>query len=153
MVYTALPGVVLSTDSRQCLRINAPHISSEILVTNDIVDLIAEDSFTWIARYDHVINSGGIKLIPELIETRYKNLIDTEFLFSEFRMKLWVKKLVLVIEGRESPTVLEKIQVVHDQWGSSVPKYEIPKEILFVESFVKTETGKINRSQSMQLLG
>ncbi|MGB5322572.1 AMP-binding protein, partial [Lutimonas sp.] len=149
-LYKALPGVVLSTDHRQCLLINAPHICSEEVVTNDMVDLISADSFIWLARYDNVINSGGIKLIPELIEARYKSLIDNEFFVYGLPDKRLGEKLVLVIEGPESTSLLKQIKNVHKRWASSVPKYEIPKEIMFVKNFVMTETGKINRSQTMQ---
>lgn len=149
-IYTTLPGVVLSMDNRQCLLINAPHICSEEVVTNDIVDLIAANSFIWLARYDHVINSGGIKLIPELIETRYKHLIDTEFFVYGIPDERLGEKLVLVIEGPESISLLEQIKNTHKHWAGSIPKYEIPKEILFVKDFIMTETGKINRSQTMQ---
>jgi O-succinylbenzoic acid--CoA ligase len=150
-IYTALPGVGLSTDHRQCLLINAPHICSKEVVTNDIVDLIAADSFKWLARYDHVINSGGIKLIPELIEARYKHLIDTDFFVYGIPDQRLGEKLVLVIKGSESTSLLEQIKNAHKQWPSSIPKYEIPKEIMFIKNFVMTETGKINRSQTMRL--
>ena len=153
MIYTALPGVDLSIDNRQCLVINAPHIGAEEIVTNDIVELITNDSFKWLARYDHVINSGGVKLIPELIESRYKNLIDREFFVYGVPDKRLGEKLVLVIEGLERASILEKIQELQQQLGDAVPKYEIPKEILFIKKFVRTETGKINRSQSAKLLG
>ena len=150
-IYTTLPGVVLSTDSRQCLLINAPHICSAKVVTNDIVDLKTEDSFKWLARYDHVINSGGIKLIPELIETRYKHLIDAEFFVYGVPDQRLGEKLVLVIEGPEKASVFEKIQAAHQQLRDAVPKYEIPKEIQFKKKFIRTATGKINRFKTMQL--
>ncbi len=152
MVYTALPGVGLSTDDRQCLLIKAPHISSEILVTNDIVDLKAEDSFTWIARYDHVINSGGIKLFPELLEARYKNLIDSEYFIYGIPDRSLGEKVALVIEGNESETILDRIQNFHKELSNSVAKYEIPKELFFIDSFVRTETDKINRSLTVSKL-
>lgn len=149
-IYTALPGVGLSTDNRQCLTINAPHICSEEVVTNDIVDLISENSFQWLARYDHVINSGGIKLIPELIETKYKNLIDDDYFVYGVPDQRLGQKLVLVIEGLENASVIGKIQAAHIQMRNTVPTYEIPKEILFIKNFVRTATGKTNRFQTMQ---
>ena len=149
-IYTALPGVGLSTDNRQCLTINAPHICSEEVVTNDIVDLISENSFQWLARYDHVINSGGIKLIPELIETKYKNLIDDDYFVYGVPDQRLGQKLVLVIEGLENASVIGKIQAAHIQMRNTAPIYEIPKEILFIKNFVRTATGKTNRFQTMQ---
>ena len=151
-IFRALPGVHLSTDNRQCLLINAPHICSEELVTNDIVDLRSDASFKWLARYDHVINSGGIKLIPELIEARYKNLIDRAFFVYGVPDQRLGERLVLVIEGEERNQILNKINEFQQQLNDAVPKYEIPKEILFVKNFVRTETGKINRSKSVKLL-
>ncbi len=152
MIYSALPGVVLSTDNRQCLQISAPHICPEEVVTNDIVDLVAEDSFKWLARYDHVVNSGGIKLIPELIETRYRNLIDHDYFVYGLPDKRLGERLVLVIEGIETSALREKIKEAHKNWKPTVPAYEIPKQVLFIKSFVRTTTGKINRFQTVKML-
>src|SRR5690606_39963616 len=40
------------------------------VVTNDLGELVSEDAFRWLGRYDNIINSGGIKLIPEVIEDK-----------------------------------------------------------------------------------
>ncbi len=153
-IFKALSGVNLSMDDRRCLVINAPHICSDELVTNDIVELISADSFIWLARYDHVINSGGIKLVPELIEVKYKNLIDTDFFVFGVPDKRLGERLVLVIEGKQRIKVLDQIRSFHKQLGNSVSTYEIPKEIFFVEAFVRTKTGKVNRSLTVSnLLG
>lgn len=152
MIYTALPGVILSTDKRQCLLISAPHICPEEVVTNDIVDLITEDSFKWLARYDHVVNSGGIKLIPERIETRYKDLIGHDYFVCGVPDKRLGERLVLVIEGMETTALMEKIVEAHKNWSPAVPAYEIPKQVLFIKSFVRTTTGKINRFQTVKML-
>ena len=152
-IFKALPGVSLSADNRQCLVIKAPHICHEIVVTNDIVDLRSDNTFKWLARYDNVINSGGVKLIPELIESRYKNLIDADYFVYGIADKRLGEKLVLVIEGEETALMFKKIDEFHHKLSDAVPKYEVPKEIFFIKTFSRTETGKINRSQSAQLLG
>jgi O-succinylbenzoic acid--CoA ligase len=48
-----------------CLVIDAPKISHEQIVTNDLVELINDHQFILLGRIDNVVNSGGIKLIPE----------------------------------------------------------------------------------------
>jgi O-succinylbenzoic acid--CoA ligase len=54
-----------------CLVIDAPKISQEQIVTNDLVELINDHQFILLGRIDNVVNSGGIKLIPEQIEENY----------------------------------------------------------------------------------
>ena len=149
-IFKALPDVNLSKDGRQCLVIKAPQVSSEIVVTNDIIDLRSEDSFKWLGRYDHVINSGGVKLIPELIESRYKNLIEHDYFVYGIDDEQLGEKLVLVIEGNETALILQKIHEFHKKLSDDVSKYEIPKEIFFIKTFERTKTGKINRSESMK---
>jgi O-succinylbenzoic acid--CoA ligase len=54
----------ITTDDRNCLVIDAPLISNEQICTNDIVELVGENQFVFLGM-DNIINSGGIKLIPE----------------------------------------------------------------------------------------
>jgi O-succinylbenzoic acid--CoA ligase len=65
--YEILPNVSISTDDRNCLVINAPKVADKPIITNDIVAIISETTFEFLGRFDSVINSGGIKLIPEQI--------------------------------------------------------------------------------------
>ena len=68
--FNALPGISFSIDSRGCLMISSSDMSFGVLTTNDIIELHNEKQFSWIGRYDNVINSGGIKIFPEEIEKR-----------------------------------------------------------------------------------
>jgi acyl-coenzyme A synthetase/AMP-(fatty) acid ligase len=43
-------------------------ISNEQICTNDIVELVGENQFVFLGRMDNIINSGGIKLIPEKLK-------------------------------------------------------------------------------------
>lgn len=139
--FTVLPNVTVSVDERQCLVIDAKNISEEKIVTNDIVKIISDTQFVWVGRYDNVINSGGIKLIPEQIEEKLSTLIPRRyFVFGESDATLG-EKLVLYIEG-EPITIDESVFDVLD-------KYERPKEIKFIPSFKQTATGKIIRSESL----
>jgi O-succinylbenzoic acid--CoA ligase len=55
-----------------------PKISDEI-VTNDLVELKWSSIYS-LGRIDNVVNSGGIKLIPEQIEENYHMEFIPDFL-------------------------------------------------------------------------
>ncbi|MGX7666632.1 AMP-binding protein [Flavobacterium pedocola] len=142
MAFKALPNVTFSVDERNCLVIEAPLISGEKLITNDIVELISENEFIWKGRFDNVINSGGIKLFPEQIEEKLAGKIANRFFVIGKPDEVLGEKIVLVIEG--NPFEIERI--IFDALG----KYEKPKEILFVPKFEETATGKIKREASLK---
>ncbi len=140
-VFSLLPNVVISKDDRNCLVIDAPNISSEVIITNDLVDLISETEFVWKGRIDNVINSGGIKLIPEQIEEKLFKQIDRRYFVTGMADAAYGEKLVLVIEG-EKFDLPEKI-------FEGLDKYEKPKEVLFIPQFKETGNGKIIRKDSL----
>ncbi|WP_332912306.1 hypothetical protein [Algoriphagus boritolerans] len=51
----------------------------EQIQTNDLVELTSETSFKWQGRVDFVINSGGVKFHPELLEKQSEVIIDAFF--------------------------------------------------------------------------
>ncbi len=140
--YELLPNIEISKDERDCLVIDAPNISEESIITNDIVELKSDKQFEWIGRYDNVINSGGVKLIPELIEAKISGAIPNRFFVIGKEDKELGEKLVLVVEGNklDKKTVTDTIKGI-----PSLDKYEIPKEIILVDKFRETENGKIIR--------
>ena len=139
--FTVLPNVKITTDDRHCLVIDAHKISGEKIVTNDLVELISDTQFVWKGRFDNVINSGGIKLIPEQIEEKLASSISNCFFVYGQADELLGEKLVLYVEG-ESMAIDESIFGVLD-------KYEKPKEIVFIPEFKRTATGKVIRDQSI----
>lgn len=134
--FEAFDEVKIQQDERGCLVIATPY-DGLVVTTNDIVELIDERNFNWIGRADNVINSGGIKLFPEQIEDLIKPFIDSAYFISSKKDELLGEKLVLVIEGEE--------QVI-DLSQANLSKYQIPKEIIFIPEFERTESGKIKRN-------
>lgn len=145
--YKTLPNIKISIDNRGCLVINAPKLSSEIIFTNDLVELVSETEFKWLGRFDSIINSGGIKLIPEQVEEKLTAIIKQRFFVTGKRDELLGEKLILVIEGVENDEVLASIKKL-----KTLSKFEIPKEIFFVNQFIETETKKINRKETLNIL-
>lgn len=139
--FTTFPNVVLSQDENNCLLIHATTISDEIIHTNDIVELVSENEFVFLGRFDNVINSGGIKLIPEQIEKKMLPFIKNRFFVTGKKDKELGEHLVLVVEGEKQVINLDKI--------TSLDKYEKPKEVIFVNKFKETATGKIIRKESL----
>ena len=139
--FTVLPNVKITTDDRHCLVIDAHKISGEKIVTNDLAELISDTQFVWKGRFDNVINSGGIKLIPEQIEEKLASSISNCFFVYGQADELLGEKLVLFVEGESMP-IDESIFEVLD-------KYEKPKEIVFIPEFKRTATGKVIRDQSI----
>ena len=59
-LFEVLPSVTVGVDARNCLIINAPHLVSTPIQTNDVVKLHSITTFEWLGRFDTIINSGGI---------------------------------------------------------------------------------------------
>ncbi|KAF2519194.1 AMP-binding protein [Flavobacterium salilacus subsp. salilacus] len=139
--FTVLPNVRISQDERQCLVIDPYMICDEPVVTNDIVKIVNDQQFIWLGRYDNVINSGGVKLFPEQIEEKLSGRIQGRYFVKGVPDEKLGEKLVLVVEG--SPYEIDK------KVFSKLNKFEKPKEILFIEKFAETASGKIIRDKSM----
>lgn len=143
--FTVLPNVKVSIDDRQCLVIDAKNISKEKIVTNDIVHLISDTQFSWEGRFDNVINSGGIKLMPERIEEKLSTLIPRRYFVSGQTDETLGQKAVLFVEGE--PMKIE------DSVFAVLDKFERPKDVIFIPKFNETVAGKIMRAESIKSIG
>lgn len=146
--FKTLPGVTIKNDKRDCLVINAPKISNKEVVTNDLVKLVSNQEFQWLGRYDTIINSGGVKLIPEQIEKKLKQIIKERFFVAGIPDDKLGEKLVLLIEGEDDS---ERLLQTITSFGN-LERFEVPKKIYTLSSFVETDTGKIRRLESLKLL-
>ena len=145
--FQVLGGVKIGTDSRNCLNIIAKASNNQLVQTNDIVEIINDQTFKLIGRIDNIINSGGIKIqlekVEKLIENDIKILNPKRYFAYGIADEKLGQKLVLFIEGNqfeeaEKSTFLKNIQSV-------LSKYEVPKEIYVVDKFIELPTGKIDK--------
>ena len=139
--FTVLPNVTISVNEQSCLVINAKNISDELIITNDIVDLVSDTQFSWKGRIDNIINSGGVKLMPETIEDKLSTLIPRRYFVYGQTDDTLGEKAVLFVEGE--PMVIE------ESVFNVLDKFEKPKEIIFISKFKETATGKILRKDSI----
>lgn len=140
--FTVLPEVTISYDDKECLVIHAPRISDDVIITNDLVQLVNENQFVFLGRVDNVINSGGIKLIPEQIEAQLSGKIANRFFVAGIPDDTLGEKLVLLIEGEPYP--------VDEELFVHLDKYSKPREVIFVEKFAETGSGKIMRKETLE---
>lgn len=133
--FEALPGITLEEDDRGCLVINAPNISKKQIITNDLINLIDDKHFCWKGRFDNVINSGGVKILPERVEDKLGSVIEQRFFISSIKDDALGEKVILIIEGKK----IKNIDY------SALDKYERPKEVFYINKFKETKSGKISR--------
>ncbi len=134
--FETLPNVSISKDDRGCLVIQAPNIVSSTIVTNDLVEIISDNQFKWLGRFDNVINSGGIKYFPEQIEAKLALKINQRFFIAGLPDDNLGQKIALFIEGEEFP--------LEASIFSELEKFERPKEIHFIPNFIETN-NKLKR--------
>jgi O-succinylbenzoic acid--CoA ligase len=151
--YKVLPNTTIYKDTRNCLVIKNKDISDTIIFTNDVVDLISDTEFEWLGRFDNVINSGGIKLHPEKIETELSKIIGQRFFVAGIKDEKLGEKLVLLIELAGDKFIKTPDQLNSEMRNSKLfSKFEIPKEIHFIDRFAETETKKIQREKTLDLI-
>lgn len=146
--FTVFENVEISKDERGCLRIFAPGLNSEVLQTNDLVEVKNDKKFRFLGRIDNVINSGGAKIFPEQLEALVKKEIPNEVVFLGIDDESLGQKLILIIEGKESEDLMNKI--------SEIPfekNFHRPKEIIFIEEIPRTPNGKVNRLELTKTIG
>lgn len=146
--FEAMPDIALSKDQRDCLVIEAKYLSDKPIITNDLVELMDQDKFRWLGRWDHVVNSGGIKLIPEQIEKKMKAFANNRFVLLGQADASLGERLVMVVEGE-----LNKNSFFDSLKNSGeFHPYEIPKEIFTIERIPETSNGKIRRAEIASLI-
>ncbi len=155
--FEILPDVKTFTDERGCLVITAPSTNFEEVITNDLVEFMHQNNtkyLRFLGRIDNIINSGGVKVQLEKVEKAIEIfLLNTEQQFKKYANKAFYctglpdeilgQRLVVVFEGIVLPKELEKS--LFEYFAKNLSKYEIPKEIIYKDTFERTETGKIIR--------
>lgn len=142
--YSALPGIQFSTKN-DCLVIHYPQMQLQAFYTKDLVTLHSPNSFTWLGRADNAINSGGFKIIPELLEQKLAGHFQNPFFTAGITDEKWGQVVGIIFEGN----------VVKDYLhfdGIGLSGAEIPKKYVCIPVFKRTSTHKIQRKEILQSL-
>lgn len=151
-VFKAMAGVEIGQDERGCLTITSA--VDRYLATNDLVALLPGNRFRWLGRYDNVINSGGVKYMPEQVERKMETTfarlnIHRPFFVAGMPHDRLGSELALVVEA-ERDAVMEEMLAA--EFGTMPDQYEKPRKIYFLPAFVYTASGKINRVETVKRL-
>ena len=139
--FVVMSEYTISQDSRGCLIIDAEHLEKPVQ-TNDSIQLTST-GFELLGRLDNVINSGGIKVFPEEIESKIAGVFDgiSFYVTSSIDDKLG-EKIILVIEGEE----ISGRDILMECSEKLVP-HQKPRQLVYELDFERTETGKIIRKR------
>lgn len=146
--FTPFKNILLSTDERGCLTIYNRNYSENVIVTNDLVAFDMQNRFQVLGRADTIINSGGLKIIPEVIEKILEEIIPSRLIISSLPDSHSGEKVVLFIEGE--PFDNATMHLLRNFMEQNIEKNKIPKEIIFLDKLRETEGGKVNRKETRE---
>ncbi len=142
-IFKAFKGIWLFEGEAGNLKLQVPYISNEQIATDDLVAFEGLREFRWLGRRSNVINSGGIKVIPETVEEKLAGMIDRRFFLTGLPDEALGECVTIVLEGEPFDRTTEKL--FNNCLGSYLEGAERPRKIRFVERFAETPTGKIDR--------
>ena len=89
-----------------------------------------------------------MKLFPEQLEAKLEPYITHPFFVAGLPDEKFGQRLVLIVEGEiDSESMLG-----HIKKNVTLGKFEVPKAIFQLPQFVRTDTGKIRRTETLELL-
>ncbi len=154
--FVPFDEVHLELDERGCLAITSALTRGETLYTNDLVDLQPDGTFVWLGRFDNVINSGGVKVQTEKVETALELCFlhgwngaynDRRFFVGALDDQRLGQVVVAVIEGEAWSADIEA--ELRAQLQLSLSRYEVPKQFFFVPELITTRTGKVDHRANL----
>jgi O-succinylbenzoic acid--CoA ligase len=145
--YRALPGVTLSNDKRNCLVITSNYLP-DIVVTNDLVEFTGSGTFRWIGRYDNLINSAGIKIVPEELEAQFAERTRLECAVIGLPDERLGQRPVLVLEKKPELTESNIKQVI----GNIFPFKKQITEIAWIDKFPRNASAKLDRQKLTEMV-
>lgn len=146
--YQPFGSVNIQLNEESCLVIDAPLVSSGVLVTNDIAEVAVKratdgkHSVTYFrikGRKDNVICSGGIKIQIEEAERILKPYLSEPFMIVKNKNEKFGEIAVIITQDPH----LEKVRDICVQ---HLPQYWAPREYMFMNQLPLTETGKPRRT-------
>ncbi len=143
--YAPLPGVSVHLSAEGTLCIDAPAVCAARLVTNDIAELDDAGHFRILGRKDNTINSGGIKIQIETLETALALHMDSPFCITSAPDPHFGEIVVMLVQGEDSVEKSMELcrKVLHP--------YSRPRRILQVESLPRTGSGKPDRATARRM--
>ncbi|MDP1726099.1 MAG: AMP-binding protein [Bacteroidota bacterium] len=152
--FKLLPQTELKINEAGCICIKTV-FNSAWVNTHDMAELLNDGSFKILGRTDFVINSGAYKIHPEQIEKVIEELNENEkfihgdFIISSMKDIVWGEKCVCVVSQKTDEKQFQKLQELLSQ---KLMKYQIPREMVHLNTWKFTENGKTNRKAIKELI-
>ena len=147
--YEPLPGISVSRSGEGTLIVLAPHLTDKPLHTRDLAMTDGAGRFRITGRSDNIINTGGVKVSPEAIEEHLEKMISFPFFLGRLPDPVLGERIVLVIRReRLSQHDLEEIRRTMQELPSKISR---PRQVIAVNRFIFTSSGKLQRNDSMAL--
>jgi O-succinylbenzoic acid--CoA ligase len=147
--FRLLEGVEVGLDQRGCLVVRVEGVTGGPVVTNDLAEIHPPESFRWLGRIDNVINTGGIKVAPEILEERIGKLLRADCLVIPQPDEKLGQKLVLLVEWPEGAAPLES-------WSGLLRRelapHEVPKLLVPVGKIPRNASYKPDRKAAQGLI-
>ena len=143
--YTPFESVNIRLSEEGTLIIHAPKVCPEELTTNDIAEINSEKKFRILGRKDNTINSGGVKIQIEQVETALKAHLDIPFQITARKDTKFGEIVVLIYNKVKEEADIRRI------CEEKLPAYWVPKIYLQVDELPLTGTGKPDRATARKL--
>ncbi|WP_100404983.1 AMP-binding protein [Bacillus solitudinis] len=124
-------------------------IQGDEATVSDIGYLDQDDFLYLIGRKGNLIITGGLNVFPEEIEQIVKQFpeIEEAALLGK-NDNYWGEKLVLFVKWKGSQNLYNVIEACREYLSA----YKCPKEVIELEVFPYTTSGKVNRERLQELL-
>jgi len=149
--FRLMEGVRIRRDQRGCLVVQVQGVTDGEVVTGDLVEIGRDGKgFRWMGRIDHVFKSGGIKVVPEVLEQRIGGWLKRPCLVLPEEDPGLGQRIVLLVEtgGHPAPA---------GQWEEllrkKLPGHARPKRIVTVREFPRNSSFKPDRRAAAGLIG
>ena len=140
--FKALDGISFKSNNG-CLKIYSTELLEAPITTSDIVDLQSEKEFIWKGRQDFIINSGGIKINPEVVEKTLSGFFSIPFIVLGLPDNTLGEKLIIAFE-KETPSNYSKAI-------EALSSFEKPKMVFNFVNF-KRVNNKILRKDVLKII-
>jgi len=158
--FFPLDGVEIGLNNEGCLNIRAPVTNNQLIQTNDKVKILSNNSFIWLGRKDNiVVNSSGVKINVEKIESVFSTLLKTvndnyanNVVFSTFlhTNKNAESHIYIAIENYKIPLAAE--EEINQKLRKLLNRHEMPMRFFYLKCFPETATGKIDKKAIIAML-
>ncbi len=148
--FEAMPGVRLSISKDRELIIDAPSRGVTGLVTDDIVELIDSTRFVWLGRKSSIINSGGIKVMPEIVEQKIREVVKPlgcEYMIKGIPDESFGEKVTLLLDTQELTEKIEHELLLEISRLENLSAYHAPRKIVYGK-VIRSNRGKLKRNET-----